>query len=52
MRICMNKNILFASASLISSLCAEQSLVSNFKEKEYASVERIFANNTGTLLTI
>jgi hypothetical protein len=44
--ISMKKKILFAFVSLISSLSAEQSLVSNFKEKEYASVERVFANNT------
>lgn len=44
----MDKNILVASASLISiALADEQSLVSNFTEKEYASVERIFSNNTG-----
>jgi hypothetical protein len=29
------------------ALHAEQILVSNFKESEYESVERVFANNTG-----
>lgn len=48
--VSMIKNILFASAFLISvALSDEQSLVSNFTEKEYASVERIFFNNIDNL---
>lgn len=43
----MIKCIMFSSVSLFYSLNSEQFLVSNFNEKEYASVERIFANNTG-----